>query len=198
MFTAFGLAFGMIFAGFLGAVVVDGGSNPTTTLAWFGVSSVFWILTNIVLVRAVRASIPHLTGEAGRLLRNATILLLCGWVIYPIVALIQVVGFGGEWMTVIQVVLCIADVVVKVGFSTIIHDVAKLRTAEDVRAGEDVHPEAVWIASVKQSDAGQAPEVFLEQSLVVHTPRARPPSSIAHGMTAEQAQAIPDATRTDD
>ena len=198
MFTAFGLAFGMIFAGFLGAVVVDGGSNPTATLAWFGVSTVFWILTNIVLVRAVRASIPRLTGEAGRLLRNATILLLGGWVIYPIVALIQLVGFGGEWMTVIQVVLCIADVVVKVGFSTIIHDVAKLRTAEDVRAGEDVHPEAVWIASVKQSDAGQAPEIFLEQSRVIHTPRPRPPSSTAHGMTVEQAQAIPDVTRSDD
>ena len=198
MFTALGLAFGMIFAGFLGAVVIDGGSNPETTLVWFGVSTIFWILTNVVLVRAVRVSIPHLTLEAGRLLRNATILLLGGWFIYPIVSLLPLFGFGGDWTTTVQVVLCIADVVVKVGFSTIIHDVAKLRTAEDVRAGEDLHPEAIWIASVKQSDAGQAPEVFLEQSRVVHTPRTRPPASSAHGMTAEDARAIPDITPSDD
>ncbi|WP_309620932.1 bacteriorhodopsin [Salinibacterium sp.] len=192
LFTAIGLAFGMIFTGFLGGIVVDGGTNPGATLAWFGVSIVFWALTNVVLIRAVRASIPGLTPEAGRLITNATILLLSGWVVYPVIAIIQVFTFGGEWTTTIQVVLCIADIVVKVGFSTIILDVAKLRTAEDVRSGEDLHPEAIWISSIKQSDAGLPPQVFLEQSRVVHAPRSRPPASSALGMSAEEALDIPD------
>lgn len=191
-YLALALSFCMIFTGFLGAVVIDGGTNPNATSLWFGVSVIFWLLTNIVLIRAVRSSVPQLTPEAGRLLRNATIVLLGGWIIYPLVSIIQVFAFGGEWTTTIQVVLCIADVVVKVGFSTIIHDVAKLRTAEDVRAGEDLHPEAIWIASVKQSDAGQAPEVVLEQSRIVHSPRTRPPSSSAQGMSAEDARQMPD------
>ena len=191
-YLAMGLAFGMIFTGFLGSVVIDGGTNAGATSIWFGVSTIFWILTNIVLIRAVRSSLYGLTAEAGRLLRNATILLLSGWAIYPVVSLIQVFAFGAEWTTTIQIALCIADVVVKVGFSTIIHDVAKLRTAEDVRAGEDLHPEAIWIASVKQSDAGQAPEVILEQGRIVHTPRTRHPSSSASGMSAEDAQEQPD------
>ncbi len=191
-YLAIGLAFTMIFTGFLGTVVIDGGTNPGATSIWFAVAVVFWLLTNVVLIRAVRSSVSGLTPEAGRLLRNATILLLSGWVIYPVVSLIHLFAFGGEWTTTIQVVLCIADIVVKVGFSTIIHDVAKLRTAEDVRAGEDLHPEAIWIASVKQSDAGQAPEVVLEQSRIVHSARTRPPSSSALGMSAEEAQTMPD------
>ncbi|MGV8895385.1 MAG: bacteriorhodopsin [Rhodoglobus sp.] len=191
-YLAIAFAFGMIFTGFLGAIVLHDDDNPGVTSLWFGVSVIFWVLTNVVLIRAVRTSSSALTPEAGRLLRNATILLLAGWVIYPIASMIQLFAFGGEWTTTMQVVLCIADIVVKVGFSTIIHDVAKLRTAEDVRAGEDMHPEAIWIASVKLSDAGQAPEVILEQSSIVHSARKRPPSSAAQGMSAEEAQAMPD------
>ncbi len=123
--------------------------------------------------------------------------LLVGWVIYPVASVIQLFAFGGEWTTTIQVILCITDIVVKVGFSTIIHDVAKLRTAEDVRAGEDLHPEAIWIASVKLSDAGQAPEVVLEQSRLAHSVRVRPPSSSAQGMSEEEARALPDYPQPD-
>ena len=198
LLAAIALAFGMIFTGFLGSVIVGGGGDAAGTLLWFGVSTVFWMLTNVVLIRAVRASSPSLTPEAGRLLRSATVLLLCGWAVYPVVAVIQVLASGDEWTTTMQVAFCIADIVVKVGFSTIIHDVAKLRTAEDVRAGEDLHPEAIWIASVKQSDAGAPPEVFLEQSRVVHPARTRPPSSSAHGMSAEEANALPGTVASED
>ncbi|MGL4340179.1 MAG: bacteriorhodopsin [Rhodoglobus sp.] len=194
---AMGSAFGMIFTGFLGAVVIDGGTNPQATLPWFVVSIGFWILTNMVLIRAVRLAIPGLTDEAGRLLTRATLLLLGGWVVYPCVTAIQMIAFGGEWTTTLQIVLCIADVVVKVGFGSLIHSVAKLRTAEDVRAGEDLHPEAIWISSVKQSDAGQPREVFLEESSVVHAPRHRPPAGSAWGMSPEEARAMPDVTPPD-
>ncbi|MDF2442770.1 MAG: hypothetical protein JWR01_973, partial [Subtercola sp.] len=69
--------------------------------------------------------------------------------------------------------------IIKLGFSTLTHRVAKLRTAEDVRAGDDVHPESIWISSVKQSDAGVPREVYLADGASVHDRRAKPPMAAA-------------------
>ncbi|MDF2444085.1 MAG: hypothetical protein JWR01_2288 [Subtercola sp.] len=171
-------AFLMIFTGFLGAIVTTA-DGTASLLLWGGISCVFWILTNVVLVRAVRASFATLTPASAALLRNATALLLSGWVVYPLVYLIQIFGDGGAWATTMQVTLCCADIAVKIGFGTLIHRVAKLRTAEDVRAGDDVHPESIWISSVKQSDAGVPREVYLAAGSAVHERRSKPPMASA-------------------
>ena len=176
----------MIFTGFLGAFILGGTSRPSIMLLWGGVSAVFWITTNVVLVRAVRVSLPRLTPESATLLRNATIVFLAGWVIYPVVYLIQTFTNGGGWATAIQISLCTADVVIKIGFGELVHRVAKLRTAEDVRAGDDVHPESIWISSVKQSDAGIARAVYLATDAVGHVRRPRPPSTFAVAAEPEQ------------
>ncbi|RFA09867.1 hypothetical protein B7R54_12135 [Subtercola boreus] len=172
-------SFAMIFSGFLGAIVIDEGQSQAQLLIWGGISGVFWIITNVLLIRCVRRSLPSLTTQAASWMRSATILMLSGWVVYPLVYLIQVFGDGGGWATTMQVSLCVADVLVKIGFGTLIHRVAKLRTAEDVRAGDDVHPESIWISSVKQSDAGQPNEVYLAEGASVHPRHARPPMSSA-------------------
>lgn len=172
-------AFGMIFTGFLGSIVIGGGEDTFQLLLWGGISGIFWVFTNVVLIRAVRQSLSSLTPEAAMLLRNATILLLSGWVIYPAVYVLNLLGTGGGWTTTMQIVLCCADMVVKLGFGGLVHRIAKLRTAEDVRAGADVHPESIWISSVKQSDAGIPREVYLADGADVHTRRAKPPMSAA-------------------
>jgi bacteriorhodopsin len=169
----------MIFAGFLGAVVLGNGENQANLVLWGGISCFFWIFANVVLIRVVRQSLPKLTEESSSLLKAAATLLLVGWVIYPVVFLIQIFAFGGGWTTTIQVALSIADIVVKLGFSGLIHRIAKLRTAEDVRAGEDVHPESIWISSVKQSDAGLPREVYLADGAAIHQRRQMPPSTVA-------------------
>jgi bacteriorhodopsin len=176
---AMGGAFLMIFTGYIGGVVIDNGENLTAVLFWGGVSSVFWIGTNIVLIRAVKQSLPKLTLEAAFLLRRATILLLSCWVIYVVVYLIPVFFSGGAWATTIQIALCVTDMTVKVGFGTLLWGVAKLRTAEDVRAGEDVHPESIWISSVKLSDAGIATVVYLDAAATIHQGRNKPSTSEA-------------------
>ena len=53
------------------------------------------------------------------------------------------------------------------------------KVGEDVRAGDDVHPESIWISSVKQSDAGIARAVYLATDAVGHIRRPRPPSNFA-------------------
>jgi bacteriorhodopsin len=176
---AFAGSFAMIFCGFLGGVVIDDGHDLAALLTWGGISAVFWILTNVVLIRAVRRSLPELTPEASAQLRHATILLLSCWVVYPVVYLIPVFFSGGEWATVIQIALCVTDMVVKIGFGTLLWRVAKYRTAEDVRAGTDLHPESIWISSVKLSDAGLAREIHLDADATVHPRRSMPPASVA-------------------
>lgn len=172
-------AFLMIFTGFLGAFVIDDGASVFSLVLFGVISAVFWVLSNIVMIRVVQHSMTKLTPGAASILRAATILLLSGWIIYPIVYVVQIVSAGGAWATAIQVTLCIADISVKLGFSGLIHRVAKLRTAEDVRAGEDIHPEAIWISSVKQSDAGMPREVYLEPSATIHSPRLAPATQSA-------------------
>ncbi|WP_213815331.1 bacteriorhodopsin [Glaciihabitans sp. dw_435] len=160
----------MIFAGFLGLVIGEG-EDQGQLIIWGAVSCVFWILTNVVLIRAVRASLPQLTPAAAQLLRTATILLLSGWIIYPAVYTVQIFAFGGQWTTTMQVALSLADVIVKLGFGGLVHRIAKLRTAEDVRAGVDIHAESIWISSEKVSDAGKPSEVFLAEGAAIHQRR---------------------------
>jgi bacteriorhodopsin len=178
-YRAVGGSFLMIFSGFLG-LFVFGPHSPLVVTLVFGLASVgLWMAVNVVLIRAVRQSLGSLTPESAALLSRATRVLLTGWVVYPIVYLVEVLFQGSGWVTAVQVALCAADVTVKLGFGTMIHRVAKLRTAEDVRAGDDIHPEAIWISSIKQSDAGMAREVFLAAGSEIHPQRARPPITTA-------------------
>lgn len=183
-FIALTSSFLMIFTGFIGAFVAEPASADVSDgrvqlVFWGIVSCIFWVVTMLVLIRAVRSSLPELTPEAGALLRSGTVLLLSGWVIYPIVYAIQIFTSGGGWATTVQIVLCTADVIIKIGFGNIVHRVAKLRTAEDVRAGDDVHAESIWISSVKQSDAGTPREVYLAADAIAHVRRPQPPGSEA-------------------
>jgi bacteriorhodopsin len=172
-------AFMMIFTGYLGAVVIGGGTSLVALVVWGSISCVFWIATMIILIREVRRSLPDLTVEAAALLRSATFVLLGGWFIYPVMFVVPLLGSGGAWTTAMQVGFSMADILVKVVFCGLVHRIAKLRTAEDVRAGLDIHPEAIWISSVKQSDAGLPREVFLADATTVHERRPQPPSSAA-------------------
>ncbi|WP_166791776.1 bacteriorhodopsin [Cryobacterium frigoriphilum] len=177
--AAMGGGFLMIFTGFLGAVVIGGGTSLTALLVCGSLCAVFWIFTMSVLIRQVRRSLPQLTVESADLLRSATIVLLSGWFMYPVMFMIPMLGSGGAWTTAMQIGYSVADIFVKVIFCGLVHRVAKLRTAEDVRSGLDVHPEAIWISSIKQSDAGLPREVFLDDASTVHHRRPRPPLSSA-------------------
>jgi len=180
----------MVLTGFLGAVVFGADDGRSQLIVWGVVSCVFWLSTTALLIVTVRRSYPQLTAEGALVLRNAATILLGGWVIYPVVYVLQILGSGGEWTTAIQVTLTLADILVKLAFGGLIHRIAKLRTAEDVRAGLDVHPEAIWISSLKQSDAGVPREVYLAADAVVHPRRIKPPEAAA--TAASPSEAVPD------
>ncbi|MDH6237083.1 bacteriorhodopsin [Cryobacterium sp. CG_9.6] len=191
-------AFLMIFTGFLGAVVIGDGRSLESLLLWGAVSTVFWIITTAIVIRAIRQSLPQLTPEAAVLLRNATILLLSGWALYPVAYLIPVLFSGGAATTTMYILLCATDLVVKLGFSGLIHRVAKLRTAEDVRVGVDIHQEAIWISSIKQSDAGIPTVVYLPEVETIHQRRPKPADSNATATaSAPSEEWAKDLTSTD-
>ena len=156
--SAMTAAFLMIFFGYLGSQVVDEGRDTTALVVWGVVSCVFYAYLYVALIGAVRSSMPTMGRESAVSLRNATIVLLGTFGVYPLVYAVPVfVDVTAAWLTTVQLAYSAADVLAKVGFGMLVHKVAKLRTAEDVAAGVESHPEDVWVGNVKKSD-GTLPE----------------------------------------
>ncbi|TFV48159.1 rhodopsin [Blastococcus sp. TF02A-35] len=153
-FRTMAAAFLMIVTGYMGAQVLSEGRDTTALVVWGLISTAFFVYLYVALIGAVRAALPTMGAEAGASLRNATILLLSSFGVYPLVYAVPVFAdVTPAWFTAMQVGYSVADVVAKVGFGVLTHKVAKLRTAEDVRKGVDTHPEAVWSSHVHKSDA---------------------------------------------
>ena len=151
--TTMTAAFLMILTGYLGAQVLDSGRSTTALVTWGLVSTVFYAYLHVALIGAVRSSMPTMSREAAVSLRNATIVLLSAFGVYPLVYAIPVFfDVTSTWLTTMQLAYSAADVLAKVGFGVLVHKVAKLRTAEDVAEGLESHPEDVWVSNVKHSD----------------------------------------------
>ena len=168
-----------VLSAYIGAFAINDETEPELVVLWGFISLGFFLVANVIVIYAVRQSGKLLTPAAGRLLRQALVLLLSVGAVYPIVYFLQICTTGGAWAAAIQVAFCLTDIAALVGVGELIHRVAKLRTAEDVRAGIDVHPEAIWISSIKMSDAGRPAEVYLDQSAIVHDRRPKPPIASA-------------------
>ena len=153
-FTTMAAAFLMIVTGYVGNTVAGQGRDIFALVVWGTISTGFLVYLYVALVGVVRRSLPPMGTEAAASLRNATVVLLGSFGIYPLVYAIPVfVDVTPAWFTAIQVGYSTLDVVAKVGFGVLIHKVAKLRTAEDVVAGVDTHPESLWRSNVHLSDA---------------------------------------------
>ena len=159
-FIAMASAFLMIITGFLGAQVFDDGTSTTWLNIWGLISTVFFIVLYAVGARAVLGARTTLSDEAWTSLRNAGMVLGAFFGAYPLLYLIQVFvspdlspATLAVWAVVVQVGFSFSDVAAKCGFGSLIHKVAKVRTAEDVNAREESHPEQVWVSHVKQADA---------------------------------------------
>jgi bacteriorhodopsin len=146
-------AFLMIATGYLGGVAIGGGEDRTALLVWGVVSSAFFVVVYVLVLRTVLASLPALPSAARPPYRAAMLVLMITWFVYPVVYGLQGMTSGGGWAVTGQLLLCTADVVAKVGFGVLLHRVAKLRTAFDVQTGIDTHPETIWIDRMRQSDA---------------------------------------------
>jgi bacteriorhodopsin len=152
-FSTMAAAFLMIVTGYLGSQVLSEGRDRTALVVWGLISTCFFGYLYVALIGAVRESLSTMSSEAATSLRNATILLLSSFGVYPLVYAIPVFAdVTPAWFTTMQVAYSAADVVAKIGFGVLIHKVAKLRTAEDVAAGLDTHPEPVWSSNVHKSD----------------------------------------------
>lgn len=154
-FVLMASAFLMIFTGFLGAAVIGGGTSESALLLWGLVSTAFYVALYVLLLGMLRSSKGQMGTAAYASYRNAMILLLSVWGVYPVAFAIHNWFPGSGWTTTLQVAFSAADITAKVGFGALIHKVAKLRTADDVVTGEQTHPEEVWISSEKLSDGVQ-------------------------------------------
>ena len=153
------LALVMIVSGYLGGIVIDDGRDFTALAVAGGVGAAcFTGLYAIVLVTLARST-PRLPGSARPAYQAAVVLLLMIWFAYPAVYGLQGITAGGAWAGSGQLALCAADTIAKIGFGTLIHRTAVLRS----RAEEDSNPslarprlpeaDAIWVDQDDTLDA---------------------------------------------
>lgn len=147
-------AFLMIFTGYLGGVVLGDGASLAALWTWGLISAVFMVILYVLLITVLLRSQREMPAEIASTFRLAVVLQLVVFFVYPIVFGFQgYTGRDGGWTVFAQVALSVADVVAKVGFGSLIHKIAKLRTAEDVASGVETHPEGVFVSREKKSSA---------------------------------------------
>lgn len=153
-FSTMAAALLMIITGYLGAQTLSQGRSVSALVIWGIISSAFYLYLYVALIGAVGKSRSSLSPAAFTSLRNASFVLLGTFGVYPLVYAIPVFfDATGAWVAGIQLSYSAADILAKVGFGMLIHKVAKLRSAEDVDAGLDVSPEAIYISQVKSAPA---------------------------------------------
>lgn len=152
-FAGMAAAFVMIATGYIGGIAVGGGEDRTALLVWGLISAVFFAGLYVLVMATVLRSLPALPSVARPAYRGAMIVLMSTWFVYPVVFGLQGFTSGGAWAAAGQILFCAADVVAKVVFGLQIQKVAKLRTAFDVQAGLETHPETLWINGERHSDA---------------------------------------------
>lgn len=146
----------MTVLGYLGAIVLLGDEHFGARLAVGIASASCFVVVYAVVVFAVLRSLPVLPVAARAPLRRAMVVLVVSWFVYPIVFGLQGVVSGGGWTVTEHLLLCAADLVAKVVCGLQLLRVARARTAADVVAGDDVHPESIWINQLRQSEGVQA------------------------------------------
>lgn len=130
------LAFAMILLGFVGAFVVDSGRSFQALALLGGLSALCFLGLAILILRTTLYSLPRMVLNARPAYRSAVLLLLTVWFAYPLVYGLQGTTSGGGWAVTGVVILSAADVVAKVGFSSLVHRTAVLQS----RAEEDASP----------------------------------------------------------
>lgn len=153
-------AVAMVLIGFLGSVVLQGGTDFGVLLAFGIASSICFVVVYVIVIGVVLRSLPVLPAAARGPMRMAMVVLVVTWFVYPISYGLQGIVSGGQWTTVEHLLFCAADLVAKVAFGLLLLRVARLRTAADVVAENDVHPESIWIDQLRQSEgAARSPGI---------------------------------------
>ena len=146
-------AVAMITSGFLGAFIVAGGRDATSYALLGVLGAVFFGVLYALFVYAMRVSIPRLPVAARGAYRSAAVVLLITWLAYPIVYGLVGAFTGGAVVVVAQLALCAADMIAKIGFGTLVHRTAVLRSRNDesldpstVRRPRPASKDSVYVA----------------------------------------------------
>ncbi|GAA4756954.1 hypothetical protein GCM10025783_32940 [Amnibacterium soli] len=151
-------AVAMIASGFLGAFIVAGGRDSTSYALLGVLGAVFFAVLYGLFVYAMRVSLPRLPAAARGSYRSAAVVLLITWLAYPIVYGLVGAFTGGAVVVVAQLALCAADMIAKIGFGTLVHRTAVLRSRND----ESLDP-----STVRRPRPASRDSVYVADSRVV-------------------------------
>jgi bacteriorhodopsin len=148
----------MIALGFLGAFIVHGGTDRGTYTLFGLFSAVCFAVLYGLFFGVMRTSLPRLPEGARSPYRAAVIILLVTWLIYPISYGLVGAFAGGSVVVVAQLGLCAADMIAKIGFGTLVHRTAVLRSRND----EGLDP-----STIRRPRAAQNDSVYVADSRLI-------------------------------
>lgn len=156
-----GLALVMIVSGYLGGIVIDDGRSFASIAIAGGIGALCFVGLYAIVLLTLRRSAPRLPGPARPAYQAAVMLLLVIWLVYPAVYGLQGITAGGAWAVTGQLLLCGADTIAKIGFGSLIHRTAVLRS----RADEGNNP------STARPRLPEADAIWVDQDDVLDRPR---------------------------
>jgi bacteriorhodopsin len=129
----------MITAGFLGAFIVNGGTDRLSYTLLGATGAVFFAVLYVLFVLTLRSTLPRLPDVARGPYRSSVVLLLLAWLIYPVTYGLIGVTMNGAVVVVAQLALCGADMIAKIGYGTLVHRTSVLRSRNE----DDLDPSSV-------------------------------------------------------
>ncbi|MFD1722033.1 bacteriorhodopsin [Amnibacterium endophyticum] len=156
-----GLALAMIVSGYLGGIVIADGREFTAIATAGGVGALCFVGLYAIVLLTLQRSAPRMPSQARPAYQGAVMLLLVVWLVYPIVYGLQGATSGGAWAVTGQLLLCGADTIAKIGFGSLIHRAAVLRS----RADESNNP------SSTRPRLPEADAIWVDQDDVLDAPR---------------------------
>jgi bacteriorhodopsin len=148
----------MIVSGFLGAFIVAGGTDLVAYTLLGVLGAVFFAVLYVLFVLAMRVSLPRMPDATRAPYRAAVILLLTTWLAYPIAYGLTGSFTGGTVVVVAQLLFCVADMIAKIGFGTLVHRVSVLRSRND----ESLDP-----STLRRPRAASSDSVYVSDSRAV-------------------------------
>lgn len=124
-----GVATGMTLTGYVGQFYET--TDTTRLLIWGAVSTVFYGILLLVVLREIARALPDMSPEAAAWMRVVRILFVVAWAFYPGGYLVPLVAASPDGIVARQTIFILADVISKVVYGIILSRIAQIRSADE-------------------------------------------------------------------
>ena len=119
----------MTLAGYVGQFYET--TDTARLLVWGAVSTVFYVILLVVVLREIARALPEMSPEAATWMRAVRVLFVVSWSFYPGGYLVPLVAASPDGIVARQTIFVLADVISKVVYGFMLSRIAQIRSADE-------------------------------------------------------------------